>query len=128
MNSPTMNGPPSSRCCPTSRVGLRATARHYLLLAALAPVCGVMAYTFDGIYIGTTWSRDMRNLMIASLALYLGSWFGLASLDNTGLWIALLVFLAARGVLQALRYPHLVHATFGAASASVAITPASRPL
>jgi MATE family multidrug resistance protein len=108
----------------TTSTPVRATARDYLMLAALAPVCGVMAYTFDGIYIGATWSRDMRNLMIASLALYLASWWPLRALDNAGLWLALLGFLAARGVLQALRYPSLVRATFGAPAG--AITPASR--
>jgi len=106
----------------TTSATVRTNARIYLWLAALAPLCGVMAYAFDGIYIGATWSRDMRNLMIVSLALYLASWWPLQTLQNAGLWIALLVFLAVRGVLQALRYPHLLHATFGAA-----VTPASRP-
>jgi len=112
----------------TTSTAVRATARDFLPLAALAPVCGVMAYAFDGIYIGATWSRDMRNLMIASLALYLASWWALAALGNAGLWIALLVFLAARGVLQALRYPVLARATFGNPARTAAVTPASRPL
>ncbi len=45
----------------TTSPQVRSTARDYMVLAALAPVCGVMAYSFDGIYIGATWSRDMRN-------------------------------------------------------------------
>ncbi len=108
----------------TTSASVRETARTYLLLAALAPACGVLAYCFDGIYIGATWSRDMRNLMIVSLALYLASWWPLQSLGNAGLWIALLVFLAARGLLQALRYPRLFRATFGNDGA---VTAASRP-
>jgi MATE family, multidrug efflux pump len=103
----------------TTSASVRETARTYLLLAAAAPVCGVMAYAFDGIYIGATWSRDMRNLMILSLLLYLASWWPLQGFGNAGLWIALLVFLMARGLLQALRYPSLVRTTFA--------TSASRP-
>ena len=101
----------------TTSTSVRETARQYLLLAAAAPVCGVMAYAFDGIYIGATWSRDMRNLMLLSLALYIASWWPLQGYGNAGLWIALLVFLMARGMLQALRYPSLVRATFGSAGA-----------
>lgn len=96
----------------TTSAMVRAAARDCLVLAALAPLCGVMAYAFDGIYVGATWSRDMRNLMIASLALYLASFWPLHAAGNVGLWTALLIFLAARGVLQALRYPALLRATF----------------
>jgi MATE family multidrug resistance protein len=66
-----------------------------------------MAFCFDGIYIGATWARDMRNLMLASLATYLAAWWLLQSQGNTGLWIAILIFFIARGVFQGLRYPAL---------------------
>jgi MATE family multidrug resistance protein len=96
----------------TASPDVRDAARHFLWLAALAPVCGVMAFCYDGIFIGATWARDMRNLMVVSLAIYLAAWWLLQPLDNAGLWIALLVFFIARGVLQALRYPALVKAPF----------------
>jgi len=96
----------------TASPDVRDAARHFLWLAALAPVCGVMAFCYDGIYIGATWARDMRNLMVASLAVYLAAWWLLQPLDNAGLWIALLVFFIARGALQALRYPALAKTPF----------------
>ena len=96
----------------TASPDVRDAARHFLWLAALAPVCGVMAFCYDGIFIGATWARDMRNLMVVSLAIYLAAWWLLQPLDNAGLWIALLIFFIARGVLQALRYPALVKAPF----------------
>lgn len=96
----------------TASPDVRDVARQFLWLAALAPVCGVMAFCYDGIYIGATWARDMRNLMVASLAIYLAAWWLLQPLDNTGLWIAILIFFIARGVLQALRYPALAKAPF----------------
>ena len=98
----------------TINIDVRQGARQFMLLAALAPAMGVAAYVFDGIYIGATWARDMRNLMLLALAIYLATWWSLRSYGNSGLWSALLVFLAVRGLLQAARYRLLVAATFAA--------------
>jgi MATE family multidrug resistance protein len=75
----------------------------------------VFAFAFDGVYTGATWARDMRNLMVASLAIFLGTWLALRSFGNCGLWAAQLAHYAARGGLQALRYPWLFKASFGKA-------------
>jgi MATE family multidrug resistance protein len=96
----------------TTSPDVRLAARDYLVYAALASVIGVFAFTYDGIYIGATWTRDMRNLMIVSLALYFAAWWLARPLGNSGLWIAILVFFGARGALQAARYPALARATF----------------
>jgi MATE family multidrug resistance protein len=77
----------------TTSDAVRETARQFMLFAALAPALGVAAYAFDGIYIGATWARDMRNLMLAALAIYLATWWGLRPWGNCGLRIALLTFL-----------------------------------
>lgn len=95
---------------------VRRTARDYLWLVALAPMLGVFAFAYDGIYIGATWARDMRNLMVLSLLIFFAAWLALRSFGNTGLWGALLVNYAARGGLQALRYPALVRASFAKAN------------
>jgi MATE family multidrug resistance protein len=78
----------------------------------LSPMLAVFAFAFDGVYIGATWARDMRNLMMLSLLLFLGAWLALRSFGNAGLWGALMVHYAARGGLQALRYPALLRASF----------------
>ena len=96
----------------TASPDVRATARHFMVFAALAPLCGVMAFCFDGIYIGATWARDMRNLMLASLATYFAAWWLLDGLGNAGLWLAILIFFIVRGVFQAARYPALVSKPF----------------
>jgi MATE family multidrug resistance protein len=96
----------------TTNAEVRRFANDFLVFAAVAPVLGALAYTYDGVFIGATWSRDMRNLMLVAFALYLGSWWALRGYGNAGLWVAILVFLAARGALQAARYPALVRATF----------------
>jgi multidrug resistance protein, MATE family len=95
---------------------VRAAARNYLLFVALSPLLSVFAFAFDGVYIGATWARDMRNLMLASLAIFLATWFALRAFGNYGLWAAQLAHYAARGGLQAARYPWLLKATFREAS------------
>jgi multidrug resistance protein, MATE family len=96
----------------TSSEQVRTAARSYLPFVALSPLLSVFAFAFDGVYIGATWARDMRNLMLASLAIFLGAWLALRSFGNYGLWAAQLAHYAARGGLQALRYPRLFKATF----------------
>jgi MATE family multidrug resistance protein len=97
----------------TTSAEVRRVAREFLWLAAIAPVLGVFAFTYDGIFIGATWTRDMRNLMILSLLIYLVAWALLRPFGNTGLWGALLILYATRGGLQALRYSSLLRASFG---------------
>ena len=97
----------------TASVDVRALARDYLPFVLFAPLLGVFAFAFDGVYIGATWARDMRNLMVASLAIFFSAWFALRSFGNAGLWGALLAHYAARGGLEAARYPALLKASFG---------------
>ena len=97
----------------TTSADVRAIARDFLPFVLFAPLLGVFAFAFDGVYIGATWARDMRNLMVASLAIFFSAWLALRSFGNAGLWGALLVHYAARGGLQALRYPALLRASFG---------------
>ena len=97
----------------TASPPVRSAARDFLPYVTVSPLLAVFAFGFDGIYIGATWARDMRNLMVASLALFMATWFALRSFGNTGLWIAFLVHYAARGGLQAARFPALVRQSFG---------------
>jgi len=97
----------------TTSADVRAIARDFLPFVLFAPLLGVFAFAFDGVYIGATWARDMRNLMVAPLAIFFSAWLALRSFGNAGLWGALLVHYAARGGLQALRYPALLRASFG---------------
>ena len=97
----------------TASPEVRRMARDFLVFVILSPSLAVFAFAFDGVYIGATWARDMRNLMVASLAIFLAAWFALRSFGNAGLWAALLVHYAARGGLEALRYPALLKRSFG---------------
>ena len=98
----------------TTSVPVRATARDYLLLAALFPVVGTLAYQMDGIFIGATWSVDMRNTMLLSLAIYFAAWWVLENAFGiAGLWLALLVFLVVRGLTLVWRARVRVGPEFG---------------
>jgi MATE family multidrug resistance protein len=94
---------------------VRETARLYLPYAALVPVAGTLAYQMDGVFIGATWSVEMRNMMLLSLVVYLAVWFVLApSLGISGLWIAILVFVGVRGLTLLWRSFRLVQRAFPA--------------
>lgn len=97
----------------TSNAEVRSTAGALLGFVVAAPLFGVFAFAFDGVFIGATWAREMRNLMVLSLIVFLGAWLALRGFGNAGLWGALLVNYAARGGLQAARYPAMVRLSFG---------------
>ena len=83
---------------------VRALARKFLPYAAATPLLAVLAFEMDGVFIGATWSRDMRNMMLLSAAVFaLLLVLLVPSYGNHGLWVALLVFLTLRGATLALR-------------------------
>lgn len=99
---------PSIIALMTTASAVRAEAEALLPWLILAPLFGMPAFMLDGVFIGATRTRDMRNAMIVSLALYLALLFTLAPLFGAhGLWAALLFFFGARGVTLGLRYPAL---------------------
>jgi len=92
---------------------VRETARHYLFWTALTPLLGTICFQFDGIFTGAMATRDMRNMMVLSLMIYLASWWVLErNFGNHGLWAALSVFFIARGVTYAMRMPALSRVAF----------------
>ncbi|NIZ15510.1 MATE family efflux transporter, partial [Phaeobacter sp. HF9A] len=89
----------------TTAPEVREAARHYLIWVALAPLVSVASYMLDGVYIGATWTRDMRIAMIQSVAIYGLSLVVLVPLlGNHGLWLALMVLNVTRAVTLLARY------------------------
>lgn len=95
---------------------VRSFARDFIAFAALTPLMGAAAFAYDGIYIGATWTRAMRDLMLVGLAVFALALWATAGLGNAALWTAFLVFLGARGLGQAALYPRLRRQTFSARS------------
>jgi len=97
----------------TVNEAVQTMARHYLLFAAVTPLLGAACFQLDGIFIGATRTRDMRNMMLVSLAVFLiaGYWL-LAVMGNAGLWLALIIFFIMRGVTLGVRLPALERDAF----------------
>ena len=87
---------------------------RYLPWITLSPLISVWSYLLDGVYFGTTRTREMRNSMLVAMALfYLCAWLLTPSLGNHGLWLAVMVFMLARAALLAAWYPRIEHAARG---------------
>ncbi|MCC8394916.1 MATE family efflux transporter [Paraburkholderia sp. MMS20-SJTR3] len=83
----------------TDQAAVRAAAQTYLPWAALSPVISVWGFLLDGVFIGATRTRELMVSMVISLAVFVAASSTLLAVQgNHGLWIALLIFMAARGV------------------------------
>lgn len=92
---------------------VRETAKHYLFWAALTPLFGFACFQLDGIFIGATQTKDMRNMMIVSLAGYLASWAVLfPHFGNHGLWAAVMIFFVIRALTLLWCFPKLDRLAF----------------
>jgi MATE family multidrug resistance protein len=96
--------------------GTRATAREYLPWSVAAPLLGVWAYQLDGIFIGATRGPQLRNAMLAALAIFGLGWWALAPYGNHGLWAALYVHYVARSASLLCYYPGLLRSAARRAS------------
>lgn len=103
----------------TTTESVRAEAAKYLPWAALTAITGALAFQMDGVFIGATWSSAMRNMMLAAFIGYLAALAVFVPLlGNHGLWLALNLFLAFRGIFLALRLPALAGRQFSMANRS----------
>jgi MATE family multidrug resistance protein len=76
-----------------------STTLQYLPWVVAAPVIALWAYIYDGVFVGATRAKEMRNSMVASTFLvFVPAWFGFRFLGNHGLWLAFMIFLASRGL------------------------------
>ena len=84
-------------------------AMRFNIWTLLIPLCGFSAFLFDGIYIGATAAKSMRNIMFIATAVFFAGYFTLQPiLNNDGLWIAFLLFLIFRGTLMWIRYRKVI--------------------
>jgi MATE family multidrug resistance protein len=87
---------------------VRMVAGDFLPFAALVPLLGMPSWMLDGIFIGATRVRALRNAAIAATALYLALDYSLRPLDNLGVWIAFLASYLFRAGSLALHLPALL--------------------
>jgi len=87
---------------------VRAMAGDYLGWVIGLPLVAVWCYHLDGIFIGATWTRQMRDGMAVSTLVYVLSVFlAVPVFGNHGLWFSFHVFMAMRALTLGVRYPGL---------------------
>lgn len=98
----------------TNQEGLYETASRFIVWVILTPLITVSSFVWDGIYIGVTASKEMRNSMLAAtLLLFAPSFYFLQGvLGNHALWLAMMLFMAGRGIFQTLLYPKVLKKSF----------------
>ncbi|EWC41144.1 MATE family efflux transporter [Stutzerimonas stutzeri] len=77
---------------------VRQTALTYLPYLAVLPLVTVWSYLLDGLFIGATRAREMRDSMLLAVVLSLPLGWLLQGLGNHGLWLAFLSFMLMRGL------------------------------
>lgn len=84
-------------------VTIRA-AQPYMFWVVLVPVNTFAAFIWDGIYVGATASKAMRNsMLVITTFIFLPAYYLLEPLlGNNGLWLAMMLFMGARGLFLGL--------------------------
>lgn len=86
----------------TSIDDVQRVANTYLPWLIVLPLIAVWSYLLDGIYIGATKARTMRNSMLLSVSGFAATYVLLQQLGNHALWFALCVFMLLRGITLAI--------------------------
>lgn len=75
--------------------------KTFVFWTVLIPITGFAAFLWDGIFIGATASKEMRNAMIfSSIAFFASYYITTPLLGNNGLWLSFIIYLAIRGLTQ----------------------------
>lgn len=83
----------------TTLPNVREAIYLYLPWMIVSPLLSVWSFLYDGVYVGGTRAREMRNTMLFSvLIIYLPAFYLLQPLGNHGLWLAFMLFMCARGI------------------------------
>lgn len=79
---------------------VRETAQYYLVWLVILPIVGVWSYLLDGIFIGATRAKDMRDsMLLATVIGFIPAWYFLQPLENHGLWLAFHLFMIVRALV-----------------------------
>ncbi len=91
----------------TNIQSVQETASGYLIYLALLPLITVWSYVMDGLFIGATRAREMRNSMLLAVLVCAPIAWLLQGLGNHGLWISFLLFMALRAGFLGFTARHL---------------------
>ncbi|WP_244249160.1 MATE family efflux transporter, partial [Vibrio fluvialis] len=77
---------------------VQQTAQVYLPWLVAMPLTSMWCFLLDGIFIGATKGREMRNSMFVAACTFFVVFYGFAFWGNHALWLAMLSFMAMRGL------------------------------
>jgi MATE family, multidrug efflux pump len=93
----------------TDLPAVREAAMRFLPWLVVSPLISVWPFLYDGVYVGATRAREMRNFMLISTVLvFLPAWYLLRGFGNHGLWLAFMLFMASRGIGMHIGYRRLL--------------------
>lgn len=102
---------------------VRGAALIYLPYAIAGPLIGAVAFLFDGVFIGATRTKEMRNGTVAAVLVFGASaWLLMPSFGNHGLWLAYHTFMITRGLWLGFVYWRLEQGTGFIGAAGTGIT------
>jgi len=104
---------------------IRSLAPEYLIWIVLGPLIGVWSFLFDGIFSGTTHTKEMRDGMLISVGIFVLCTELLVPLwGNHGLWLSYHLLMVARALTLGIWFPRILRAAESAVP-SAAPTPHS---
>lgn len=85
----------------TNATSVISASDTYFYWALIIPLAGFSAFLWDGIFIGATATRQMLYSMLVASASFFGVYYAFHPLlGNHALWLAFLVYLSLRGIVQ----------------------------
>ncbi len=88
----------------TDQEAVIEVAKSFMFWMMILPLVATPSYIWDGIYIGLTASKAMRNSMALSFVIFLIAWYFTRNFGNHGLWFSLIILMIARGLIQGFLY------------------------
>lgn len=95
----------------TKETVVQHIASRHSLYAAIYIVFSFAAFQLDGVFIGVTRSKEMRNATLMALVVFIGiATLLVPSYANSGLWIAFIIYVIARAIMLGYYYPRIIRA------------------
>lgn len=93
----------------TDQVPIIQAASPYLWWVILMPILATPCFIWDGVFIGLTASKALRDSMVIAVIFFLFTYLAIEStLGNHGLWFAMSIFMVVRGIIQLGMWPGLL--------------------